>query len=107
MNWLKRILGLRGSWSWACRKLDKGLVICRSTDTGQAKYRLDWEGQRRIMVAYVLEVCLDTEWENAFIFLSDFECTSWAVFDRAPFSGIRLVRDRRIMKSSPPKEPAS
>lgn len=69
--------GLPGSWKWACRQMEKGHTVRRSTDTGQAKYRLDDEGQRRIVWTFKRAPEERGDWENAFIFLSDFECTKW------------------------------
>ena len=71
LKWLVKFLGLRGSWSWACKEMDRGRIVCRTTDTGAARYRLDGEGQRRI------EWSFGGGWESAYIFLDDFECTDW------------------------------
>ena len=77
---LIRFFGLPGSWKWACRQLDKGLIVRRSTDSGEAKYKLDRENQRRIQWSF-RRLPDDTQWEDANIFLSDFECTDWVVWD--------------------------
>ena len=80
IKWIIRFFGLKGSWSWACRQMDKGFIVYRTTDTGSAKYRLDCEGQRRIEWAFTYDVTNTTVWEDAKIFLSDFECTEWDTF---------------------------
>ncbi len=73
-----RFFGLKGSWKWACRQMDKGHVIYCTTDSGSAKYKLDSEDQRRIQWAFTRSL-IEAEWKSANIFLSDFECTSWTV----------------------------
>lgn len=79
---LKRALGLRGSWKWACRAMDRGYIVRRSTDTGAAHYKLDHEDQRRIVWCFSREPdsLLWKEWKNANIFLSDFEYTNWIIY---------------------------
>jgi len=87
-KWFIRFFGLKGSWRWACRQMDKGHMVYRASDycgePGNArepvKYRLDGENQRRIQWMFLLRLSNDYEWENANIFLSDFECTDWAVW---------------------------
>ena len=80
---IKRFLGLRGSWKWACKMMDRGHTVFRTTDTGSAVYKLDSEGQRRIVWTYSVESdgggYTRFEWKNANIFLSDFECVDWSV----------------------------
>lgn len=79
MDWVTRFLGLRGSWKWACRQLDKGHTVRRSTDTGACKYRLDPEGQRRIEWAFSRKPDRDSDWESACVFLADFESVDWEI----------------------------
>lgn len=79
-KFLIRFLGLPGSWTWACRQMDKGKIVYRTTDTGAAKYRLDFEDNRRIICAFVRGTPRRDNWMSAYIFLSDFECTAWAVW---------------------------
>lgn len=74
-----RFFGLPGSWKWACRQMEKGRIVRRSTDTGTAKYRLDLEAQRRIVWSYKSNPPNDSEWETAYIFLRDFECVKWVI----------------------------
>jgi hypothetical protein len=57
--------------------MDKGKIIRRCTDTGAAHYKLDSEKQRRIQWAFTHDPHDCKEWDNAKIFLSDFECTAW------------------------------
>jgi hypothetical protein len=77
-DWIKRLLNLHGSWKWACKQMDNGYIIQRLTDSGQAKYKLDHEDQRRIMWTFERNPGITTDWDNAYIFLSDFEYTNWA-----------------------------
>jgi hypothetical protein len=83
MKAIIRLLGLKGSWKWACRQLEKGHVIYRATDTGYCKYKLDNEDQRRIQWCFLdFFECGKSQagWEDAKIFLSDFECTCWEIW---------------------------
>jgi len=81
---IKSIFNMKGSWGWACKKMEEGLTIYRTTDTGTARYKLDNEGQRRIMWAYARVPDDYTFWENANIFISDFTCTDWDIFSGKP-----------------------
>ena len=75
-----RYFGLCGSWRWAVRQMRRGKIVYRTTDTGAAKYKLDDELQCRIVWAVVRE--LDrAEWSNANIFLDDFKCIAWAIWE--------------------------
>jgi len=82
IRYLKGTLGLKGSWKWACKMMDKGHIVRRSTDTGAAHYKLDHEDQRRIVwcFSWTPHLILWSDWDNANIFLSDFECTDWEIF---------------------------
>jgi hypothetical protein len=72
--------GLKGSWKWACKQLDKGKIIRPESATGTIKFKLDDENQRRIV--YTLDRDIKTaKWANANIFLSDFESTDWVIFN--------------------------
>jgi len=88
MNRLKRYfittLGLRGSWTWACRQMDKGEIIHQTTITGACKYRLDFEGNRRIQWAFVPQLPAKADWSNAYIFLADFDRVDYAVWKQRP-----------------------
>ena len=83
INKFKKFFGLNGSWKWACRMMDKGHIVRRSTDTGAAHYKLDHEGQRRIVWCFsrTPESVLWNDWKNANIFLTDFECTDWEIYE--------------------------
>jgi hypothetical protein len=61
-----------------------GAIVYRATDTGAAKYRIDSEGQGRILWAFVRDLSGLVEWDEAYIFLSDFDCTDWAEWYWAP-----------------------
>ena len=86
-NHIIRVFGLKGSWSWACRQMDKGSIVYGSTWSGTVKYKLDKENQRRIVWSFRKNL-KDPKWENyplpawesANIFLNDFEYTSWATW---------------------------
>ena len=78
LKWIVRFFGLKGSWKWACRQMDKGRIVFRISDTGCAKYKLDPERQRRIIWTHQFE---PSDWHNAYIFLGDFEATDWVIYD--------------------------
>jgi len=86
-NRLIRFLGLRGSWKWACRNMQEGRVVFRITDTGALKYKLDCEAQNRILWAGTHDPfgLAESDWDSANVFLSDFECIDWVVFDIAKY----------------------
>lgn len=74
MNKLGKFLGLPGSWRWACRQLNKGKSIRPKFASGAVIYSLSTDRQRRIIWAFSRKKSYQiTEWENANIFLSDFE----------------------------------
>ena len=80
-KWIIRFLGLKGSWHWACKQMDKGHIVYRTTDAGAAKYKLDNENQRRIQWTFARYGTEKAIWKNANIFLYDFECINWAVLE--------------------------
>ncbi len=80
---LIRLLGLKGSWKWACEQMEKGYMVRRKTDTGTCKYRLDREHQRRIEYTWALDP-QPGDWVSAYIFFYDFEYTEWEIFKAAP-----------------------
>ncbi len=81
IKWIRRTFGLRGSWRWACKQMERGYIVRRATDTGAAKYRLDLEGQRRIQWAYTrTPEAAKQEWNTAYVFLSYFESLAWEVW---------------------------
>ena len=75
-----RFFGLKGSWKWACKQLDKGEIIYVPTTTVSCKYKLDTEAQRRICWHFTHKPKVNDIWENANIFLRDFECIKWDVW---------------------------
>jgi hypothetical protein len=70
MNAIVRFFGLKGSWKWACRQMDKGEEVRFKGASGCVRYRLDPENQRRLQWWF-------GKWENAFFFLSYQEGTDW------------------------------
>ena len=73
------LLGLKGSWSWAVRQMDKGYIVYRTTDTGACKYRFSLDGYKRIQNSFHRDP-IDANWKNANIFLSTFEATSYDIW---------------------------
>ena len=82
ISWIKRFLGLKGSWMWACRQMKKGVWVRRVIASGTVKYKLDHEGQGRIMWTFARHSKSNSDWEEAYIFLDDFEATDWVCVDR-------------------------
>ena len=78
-NWIVRKLGLKGSWSWACKQMKNGKIVKPSNITGSVKYKLDNECQQRICYTFARNI-EGAKWDNANIFLSDFERTDWIIF---------------------------
>jgi hypothetical protein len=74
-----KFLGPPGSWKWALRQLKKRRIIYRRSDTGSLKYRLSHDGQDRIQSAYIPN--RKVSWENAYMFLDDFQRTDWSVWE--------------------------
>ena len=77
-NWVVRNLGLRGSWKWACKQMQHGKIVRPSSATGAVCYKLDNEGQGRILWAFKRKP-EHADFENAYIFLKDFEATDWVM----------------------------
>jgi len=80
-----RFFGLKGSWKWACRKMKEGYIIRPGLATGSVKYKIDDEDQGRIQWSFDRAVSYgvkDFKWENANIFLKDFEKIDWEIFGR-------------------------
>ena len=75
MKWIIRLLGLRGSWKWACRQLMKGHVVYPLRATGAVQYALDDEHQKRLLWRFGN----NDEWQNANFFLRDQLRTDWVV----------------------------
>jgi hypothetical protein len=85
---LVRLFGLRGSWKWACRQMDRGAIVRPRSATGAVRYKLDHEGHRRLMWAFQ-DHPADYRWENAYFFLSDQESTDWEVVKPNPTPHLR------------------
>lgn len=77
ISWIIRTLGLKGSWSWACRQMKQGKIIRPSTAVSVG-YKLDDEGEERIIWSFKRYPTKD-DWENAYLFLSDFKATDWVI----------------------------
>ena len=73
MNFIIRLLGLKGSWKWAVRHMKSGGMVRPSNITGAVVYKLDDENQGRIVWAFVRNPNDGTKWESASIFVSDFK----------------------------------
>ena len=80
-NWIITTFGLKGSWKWACKQMNDGHIVRPSTATGAVKYKLDHEGQGRILWAFVDTPTSQTRWDNANLFLTDFKSTKWVIFE--------------------------
>lgn len=77
MNWIIRFFGLKGSWKWACKQMERGEWVRPAHATGSVKYRIDNETQGRIVWTFKREPIGNKDWGNANIFLSDFDATDW------------------------------
>ena len=75
---LVRLLGLPGSWAWACRQMERGAIVRPRSATGAVRYKLDHEGQRRLMWTFQRDKS-QYRWETANFFLRDQESTDWEV----------------------------
>ena len=75
---LVRLLGLRGSWTWACRQMDRGAIVRPRSATGSVRYKLDSEEQRRLLWTFN-RYPARYDWEDAKFFLSRQESTDWEV----------------------------
>ena len=63
--------------------MKKGHIITRKSQTGTVKFRLDREGQGRILWTFVknpIEKYYNSTWENANIFVKYFEETDWIIW---------------------------
>ncbi len=74
-----RFLGLKGSWKWACKQMEKGLIVRPKHASGSVKYKLDHENQRRIVWSFKDVPEKNSDWESANIFLKDFEWVDWVI----------------------------
>ncbi len=76
MKVIKRFLGLKGSWKWACKQMDKGATVTRSGNAESAKYWLD-DGGKRLILWTFSELDPPEYWDRADLYLSDFEAVDW------------------------------
>jgi hypothetical protein len=58
--------------------MQKGKTVKQRSSTGAVQYKLDHEGQERILWTFKRQP-ENQDWENANIFLSDFRSTDWFV----------------------------
>lgn len=78
-KFLIRVLGLEGSWRWACKQMKKGEIVKPKGIPGSVKYRISKDNQNRIQWAFTNDKeCKD--WSNAFVHLSDFDSVSWEIW---------------------------
>jgi len=74
-KYIVRVLGLKGSWSWACRRMKDGYIV-KMKSTVAVHHRLDLEGQGRIQWSFN-----GNDWEDAKVFLKDLRATDWNVYN--------------------------
>ena len=81
---LRQILGLNGTWAWACRQMRSGEHVRQSDTTGSVHYRMSTDGQERIEWSFAVEEIIPHAegWNNANMFLSDFESIEWVTCKR-------------------------
>lgn len=61
--------------------MENGRIVRQRSATGSVRYKLDHEGQRRIMWTHAgKDMGSVVLYENANIFLSDFEATDWIIY---------------------------
>jgi hypothetical protein len=77
---IKRFFVVKGTWEWACNQMEKGLMVRRESASGTVHYKLDVENQRRVMWSFSRKNASPHIWENAYIFLGDFEATDWVIY---------------------------
>ena len=77
-NWFILAFGLKGSWTWACKWMELGSTVKPAGVTGSVTYRFDREGQRRVMWAFKRDA-IHADYENANMFMADFERTDWEI----------------------------
>ena len=72
--------GLKGSWKWAVKEMNKGKLLVRTSVTGAVKYRLSTDGQNRLEWDFHRKES-EVKWENANFFISDMEATDWVIYN--------------------------
>jgi len=80
LSFIIRVLGLKGSFMWACRQMEKGRIVKPKNIPGAVKYRFDTEGQTRIQYAFTHSL-KNAEWENANIFMKDVLSVNWELWN--------------------------
>ncbi len=78
IDFIKRVFGLKGSFNWACKQMNKGLIVSFKNITGAVRYRFDLEGQKRIEWAFKNNPG-KSDWESANMFLEDIRSVEWIV----------------------------
>jgi len=76
MKWFIRTFGLKGSWKWACKQMQKGHWIKPANASGNVKYKLDHECQQRVVWTFKNKPTA-FDWQSASLFLSDFNSVNW------------------------------
>lgn len=79
MNWIRRVFGLKSSFSWAIRQMDKGKIVKPKNITGAVKYRLSVDGQKRLEWGFFKEM-KDAEWDRANLFMRDILVADWEIW---------------------------
>ena len=82
IRFIKKFLGLSGSWGWAVRQLKKGEIVRTKSSTGVVRLKLDDEQQGRILWSFPSRTDpfgKRAEWVEAYIFVSDFDAVDWEV----------------------------
>jgi hypothetical protein len=78
MKWLRRFLGMRGSFSWACRQMLHGRIVRPASASCTVKYRFNNEVHRRLQCSFE-RADNPVKWDSAFFFYSDMLATDWVV----------------------------
>jgi len=74
-----RLFGIRGSWAWAIRKMNKGKIVSRKNTSGVVKYKLSTDGNKRLLCDFSTRE-EDAAWGDANLYVSDMESTDWRIF---------------------------
>jgi hypothetical protein len=84
LGYFIKTLGLNGSWKWACKKMCQGHIVRPGMASGTVRYKLDQEGQKRIMWSFPFRsdpLGTDVLWESANMFIDDFNRVDWVIVD--------------------------
>lgn len=80
---IKSLLGLRGSWRWACSMMDKGHVVYQRHGKAFAKYCLDLSHGKKLQITFAPNpYSADTRWKPAEVHLSDFTRCDWTIWSK-------------------------